>query len=421
MSMICRQFTVLRVLFPLVLLATCSSTAYLGVHCERAVQSTKKPQFPCAVFARDDSLANRAYQKSWAGLTSGPDGASALFEAALRGNPASPYRWCDLGESLLDSGQPETGRRCMVRAVELGPHMPQILLRAANFHFRLGDTDAALGYAARVLAMVPDYDAIIFNSYSRLDVGTDAVLNRGLPHDSRAVQAYFRYTLSSGTPEDAASVWAWMRRNSLNDDRSADDYAGFLIRRHLYQEAAGVWAAQMGTREEGYLKSNWLCNGDFSRDPSGAIFDWRITPVAGVDVSRDASGTGAGQTALRIEFPGTANLAYQNVEQTAFVQPGSYRFSARMRTAAITTDECVGFRVFDRENPGRLDIHTQPLRGTTDWTKVETVFRVSAGSNLLVVQVFRAPSLKFDNKIQGTVWITDVKLERVDSSKKQDH
>jgi hypothetical protein len=356
-------------------------------------------------------------------LTAGPDGATSLFDAALRGNPASPYRWCDVGESLLDSGQPDTGRRCMVRAVDLGPHMPQILLRAANFNFRLGDTDTALGYAARVLAMVPDYDAIIFNSYSRLDVGADAVLNRGLPPDSRAVRAYFHYTLSAGTQEDAATVWAWMGRNSFNDDRSADEYARFLIRRRLYQEAARMWATQMGTREEGYLKSNWLCNGNFSREPSGDIFDWRITPVGGVDVGRDsAPALGPLHFALRIEFPGAANLAYQNVEQTAFVYPGSYRFSALIRTAAITTDEGVGFRIFDQDNAGRLDIRTKPLRGTADWTKVETVFQAPAGSNLLVVQVFRAASLKFDNKIQGTVWIADVKLERVDSMKKQqDH
>jgi hypothetical protein len=214
-----------------------------------------------------------------------------------------------------------------------------------------------------------------------------------------------------------------MGRNSFNDDRSADEYAGFLIGRRLYREAAGVWATQMGTREEGYLKSNWLCNGDFLREPSGAIFDWRITPVGGVEVSRDsAPALGPRHLVLRIEFPGTANLAYQNVEQTAFVKQGGYRFSALMRTGAITTDEGVGFRIFDKQSPGRLDIRTKRLQGTADWTKVETVFQVPTGSNLLVVQVFRAPSLKFDNKIQGTVWIADVKLERADSLKKQqDH
>src|ERR1700691_5255680 len=98
MSMILREFPFLRVLFLVVLLAVWSSTAYLGVSCEKTVHSADNPWLPCrALFSRDDDIANRAYKKTWAGLTAGPHGASSLFEAALRGNPVSPYRWCDLG------------------------------------------------------------------------------------------------------------------------------------------------------------------------------------------------------------------------------------------------------------------------------------------------------------------------------------
>jgi hypothetical protein len=361
-------------------------------------------------------LAERAYQKSWNGIIDGPDGAISLFESALRGNSASPYRWCDLGEALLQSGRAETGRRCLLRAVELGPHMPQILLRAANFEFRLDDTDAALGYAARVLAMVPDYDAAIFGAYGRMEVGVDAVLSRGLPRDHRAVQSFFFYTLRTGTVGDAAVVWAWMGRNGFNDDRSADEYAGFLIRQRLNEQAARMWASQMGDREEGYLKSHWLCNGDFTREPSGANFDWRITPVDDVQTAREVSGPGGEQAqswALRIEFSGTENVAYGNVEQSAFVPPGAYRFSAMMRTEGVTTDEGVGFRIFDRENPGHLNIQTRQLLGTVGWTKVETVFDAPVGGSLLGVQIVRPQSVKFDNKIQGTVWIAKVRLEHL--------
>jgi hypothetical protein len=364
------------------------------------------------VLARDDAIADRAYQKSWSAQNQGPDGATALFGDALKSNAASPYRWCDLGEALLDAGQPEIGRRCLLRAVELGPQMPQILLRAANFHFRLGSPDQAIRYSARVLALVPNYDSVIFNSYSRMGVGTEAVLDHGLPRDARAVQAFFRYTLSAGTPGEAATAWAWMERNSFSDDHLADEYVTFLIGRRLYETAANTWEARMGTREEGYLKSNWLCNEYFTREPSGSTFDWHITPVAGVQVTRDSLGVTPGGRSLRIEFPGTSNLTYSHVAQTAFVKPGAYRFSAMVRTAEITTDEGVGFRISDRENPGRLDIRTRPLRGTANWTRIETVFQVPVGTSLLEVQVFRAPSLKFDNKIQGIAWITQVKLER---------
>ncbi len=404
----------LRTLCLTVLLAAWAGIGYFDEQCEKSVRGSDNPGALCpSFFARDDALADRAYRKAWAGFIEGPDGATALFERAVKANPASPFGWSDLGEALLGAGQPEQGRRCFVRAVELGPHTPQILLRAANFHFRLGATDAALGYAAQVLAIVPDYDAIIFNLYKRLDVGTDAVLSRGLPRDRRAAKAFFRYTLSSGASQDAALVWGWLRRNSFNDDGLANEYAGYLIRMGQYEEAAKIWAAQMGTREEGYMKSTWLCNEDFSREPSGATFDWRITPVAGARFDRDAAyGIGPHHFALRIEFDGEENLAFTNVDQTAFVKPGGYRLSALMRTETITTDEGVSIRIFDRADPARLDIRTRPLCGTVDWTRVQTDFQVPAGVSLLDVQVYRRQSLQFDNKIRGSVWIGQVRLER---------
>lgn len=103
-------------------------------------------------------------------------------------------------------------------------------------------------------------------------------------------------------------------------------------------------------------------------------------------------------------------MAYNHVSQREVVKPGTYRFEAEMRASEITTDQGVGFRIVDAEDGRRLDVRTERLRGTTDWRRVELRFRTPERTKLVEIQVVREPSLKFDNKISGTVWIDEVVL-----------
>ncbi|PYT15673.1 MAG: hypothetical protein DMG59_13030 [Acidobacteria bacterium] len=82
-----------------------------------------------------------------------------------------------------------------------------------------------------------------------------------------------------------------------------------------------------------------------------------------------------------------------------------------MKAAELSTDQGVGFHIFDAESPARLDIFTEPLTGTSDWRKIETAFVIPRDTRGLTIQVVRRPSLKFDYKIRGTVWIDAVSLQ----------
>lgn len=88
---------------------------------------------------------------------------------ALRQEPASPYRWCDLGEALLEDEQKkEKARYCFQQAQKQAPNVPSIWMRLAFFHFQMEETEAAIQCSARVLKMAPDYDQVIFSYYDRL-------------------------------------------------------------------------------------------------------------------------------------------------------------------------------------------------------------------------------------------------------------
>ena len=50
-------------------------------------------------------LLEVAQQQLWQGGPGGAQVAAANFRKALKRDPASPHRWCDLGEALLESGE----------------------------------------------------------------------------------------------------------------------------------------------------------------------------------------------------------------------------------------------------------------------------------------------------------------------------
>jgi hypothetical protein len=75
----------------------------------------------------------------------------------------------------------------------------------------------------------------------------------------------------------------------------------------------------------------------------------------------------------------------------------------------------MALRVFDVESPGRLDARTEEVTGSNEWRLLEKAFVVGRGTRLIEVQLSREPSLKFDNKIRGRLWLDSFTLERVEA------
>jgi hypothetical protein len=189
----------------------------------------------------------------------------------------------------------------------------------------------------------------------------------------------------------------------------------FLYADRQYEIAARSWALYLSHRSNGYLESNWLFNGDFESEPSGTAFDWTLENLnEDVKVALDASVARSGAQSLRVRFGGKENVSYSHTSQTTFVTPGVYRFQAFVRTEDITTDQGIGFHIFDVEESSRVDVRTERVCGTTDWKRIEQIVRVPHEARLLRVQLVRPASLKFDSLIKGTAWIDAVSLARVE-------
>lgn len=356
-----------------------------------------------------DDLRDRAQKRLLQGDSASQTEGLTLLRQALRQDPASPYRWCDLGEALVEAGETATAGYCFRRSLELGPNAPPIWMRAANFHFRLAETGEAVRCTARVLKIVPDYDAVVFSYWDRLIPETGDILS-SIADDKRAAQSYFQHLISSGQTARAEIAWNWLAGRAFSDDRLAASYIDLLLARQQVQQAGEVWTAHLGARKGDYPDVNRLFNAGFEFPPTGAAFDWRISPVDAVEVTRDSGLAKAGRCSLRLRFLGKANVAYSHTAQTTPVSPGPYRLRAFVQTEALTTSEGIRFRIFDPQAPGRLDVRTAQLTGTHDWTALDQVVLVPVGTRLITVQICRDPSPKFDNKIQGTAWIDAVSL-----------
>ena len=201
-----------------------------------------------------------------------------------------------------------------------------------------------------------------------------------------------------------------MVQQGYADDRLARNYVEFLVRESGGGAALAAWTLYAGPRSPGYPASSRIFNGDFESDPISSRFDWTIEPASGMAIDFDREVKHAGGRSLRVRFDGTANPSELGVRQETFLEPGRYRLRGYVRTADLSTDEGVALRVVSNGGTVPIDAATQKLRGTNDWTLVERVFDAPAGGGLVRVGLARKATLKFDNRLRGTVWIDQVSI-----------
>jgi O-antigen ligase len=332
----------------------------------------------------------------------------------LSRSPAGPYRWQDMGESLLKMGRMAEARSCFSRALELGPRIPSVLIRTARFHFGLGENTEAIDLMARALAGSPDLGQRALTEYDQRNVAVEEVLRHGLPRDPVLWKLYLRWQIKHERISEAAMVWSAIVEREYADNQVANEYIEFLMRTVNPEAAVQAWALYAGGRsnglEEGFPESNRVFNGDFESDSTRCRFDWRIDPRQGTAIDFDADVRHSGRRALRVRFDGTTNVADIGVWQQVFLEPGRYRFRAYVRTENVSTNEGVAFRVLYDDSPKQLDMTTESFKGSNEWTLVERVFDAPPEGGLVTVILARKPSLKFDNLIRGTAWIDQVEI-----------
>jgi hypothetical protein len=341
---------------------------------------------------------------------SGP-AVSSLAELVNQ-DPRNPYAWCVFGDvlagdALAGEGDLVRATAAFDRAIELGPHMPPALMRAANYYFTHGELAKALRVSYAVLRQTDAFDQVLFSYFRLLRIPTSQLLGGRLltgavPATPRAARSWLDWVRANGSDQDLLETWSWMKSNGLLDRSAAAGALWTLWYRQSYAAAHRLWldfpkvSPATGTRE-------LLTNSGFDEASSGGPFDWILEGACSVSLTQ--------RDGLDVNFAGTGNIAFSGVRQGVFLKPGRYRFTAEVASEGLTTDQTPFFHLFDPAHPEAIHAASPQIKGTTPRSPISVAFQVPAGTQAVVVQLERQASSRFDNKIRGTLHLYRVSLE----------
>ena len=343
-----------------------------------------------------------------------------LYEHAARLEPAQADYWAQLGGAYEWAGREEEARRAYERARELFPNSPDINWQLGNFYVRAGRTRDALHALAKTVRSDPGMGPAAFDVAWRAGIPAEQILAEMLPSDQAILLSYLSYLLGTQRLDEAGRVWARvLASKAAFEPQAAFRYLDALIAHRRIEELTAAWAA-LAERNPTLIPSrrrehNLMTDGGFEDAVLNGGLGWRVAPLEGAAVEVDNLTFFDGAHSFAVHFDGKHNLDYGHVYQYVPVRPDTaYRFTGYMRTRGITTDSGPRFLILDAYSRAKLSAATQDLRGTAGWTPVQLDFRTGPDTRLLLVQLARLPSWKFDNQIAGTVWIDHLTLSLVE-------
>jgi len=325
------------------------------------------------------------------------------FTALVKRDPHFPFEWTDLGGAYAAKGKKAEAEVCFRNAVAMSPRWPPVMIRAVDFYFQTGNWKAALPLTMDVLDQVPDYDTHIFERYLK-SVPLHDALDSGLPRGNpRPARSWLAYLVAYGTWPDIQRTWNWATNHGLINVATANSFVTWLLMKHP-ADAPNIWKEYLGPwSEDGYLKTNYVFNGGFEKGYTGCLMDWTFQPTEGVEIKIEENQPAEGKLCMRVRFDGEHNVGPTGLRQDVVLGPGKYHLKARIRTEGLTTDQGIQLRLSPEWG-------SEEFLGTRPWTAVDTPFTVTQ-LKVYHLELVRTPSFRFGNRIQGTLWLDDVRIE----------
>jgi tetratricopeptide (TPR) repeat protein len=335
------------------------------------------------------------------------------YRRAVQLNPRSSFYKLDLASTLELSGDNAEAEKYFRAAQENYPLSAEASWKYGNFLLRRQRLPEAYAEIHRAVLEDPKLIPIAVSRFWHSNPDARALLDQVLPNTPSGDWEALSFLVQA--QEYAAAITVW---NHLIAQKPAIEwnrlyaFTDMLVSQERFEQAGSVWHQATASREtsspalEG---GSLIFDGGFESDPSGGGFGWRQEIVAGADLDFDTDEKHSGARSARITFDGTQNLRYQDLYQNVLVAPATrYRFRVFMRTDKISTDSGMRFEIYDPKQMKDLDVLTPNDNGTRPWTLEEVDFTTGPRTHLIRVQLLRAPSRRFDNKLSGTVWVDDV-------------
>ncbi len=218
----------------------------------------------------------------------------------------------------------------------------------------------------------------------------------------------FRHALRKRDVDSAAFFWPLVETSQEITTRERLRFIELLRRNDRLEQAVAIW-------KKIFDSQSLLHNGDFSSPLLHGGFGWRCwrnSRLQGVYWRIEKRFAGVNEPpSMHIWFDGSTNINFAHFSQVVALQPGKkYVLTGSIRTRNLTTDqrpffEVVGLRCKAVPQRGEMVAPDQP------WTPFTLHFEVPGECSTMLVRLRRRPSISFDKRISGDLWIRSMKLE----------
>lgn len=362
-----------------------------------------------------DYWAQNGSRKEWDFERGDLRQAAADYERALEANPYSDRFWLELAGIYERLGETPRARAAYKKAQLNHPISAEVAWRFGNFLLRQGDAAEACAQFRDALLTNPALTEIAVAECWKTSRFTARGISAFLPPENRFYVKTLDYFCRENELDAALGVWdALVALGQHFELPQALPLINTLISADRVADAQRVWQESLEISrwpQEERKNASLVFNGGFEHDFANGGFDWRAGELSAAPMVFDTAVAHSGARALRISFDGSSNLDFRHLMQYVPVEPEHhYRFTAHMRSSALTTDSGLRFQIADPFHGALPQALTPAVTGTQPWTKMEADFFTGPETHLLSIVVRRTPSAKLDNKLKGTVWVDDVSL-----------
>jgi tetratricopeptide (TPR) repeat protein len=342
-----------------------------------------------------------------------PNAAVQNYQKAVRDDPNSSFYWMDLASAYEDVGNLPEAQRAFDKAESVYPISALVAWNYGNFLVRVENYQAGYGKIQKAVRTDPMLLPLAISRTWRSTESVDDLLNQVLPAAREAYLQALTFFTSIRRPDLGLQVW--QRLIALHRPFAIADTVPFqdsLIAADRADDERQVWRGALeasGRAQDEPSNGSVIWNGDFARDFTNGGLDWRWMSPAGVVASFDSPGPSKKGRSIRLEFGGGSNISLEEPAQVVPVTPGrTYHFHGWLRTEQITTESGVQISIIDPNHANAVNWATDNFTGTHAWTAIDEDVTASPQTHFLLVRLLRNPSRLFENKISGTVWLSDV-------------
>src|SRR5229473_2619438 len=275
-----------------------------------------------------------------------PDAARAIrsYLSALSLNPGSSDIWLDLATAYELEGNFASARDAFLHAKGAYPLSPEVSWRYGNFLLRQRELEPAFAEMRHAVEADPKRGAEAFSRALRVEPQLDKILDRILPPIGDVYVDVIWDQITDGQTGIALKVWdrlvAIHPRLPLRD---VYPLVGALRNSKRIAAARRVWDQAVviaGMADLQGPQGSVLWDGGFESGAAGAGYSWLFPEgLRNLQFSIDAQEKHSGNHSLRLTFDGKALVTSIDICHYVPVQPStSYRFSAWVKTRAVTTD-----------------------------------------------------------------------------------